>query len=112
MARRFRLGDNLQFQVRGDGYLVNKAGSDQVHFLNHTAMLVVLLCDGAATADQIAAKLQTIHDLPAPPLADVEDILVQLVEQGVIQPAPGPLGTDADRISSENTEQSREPAHA
>ncbi|MGD9511389.1 MAG: PqqD family protein [Geminicoccaceae bacterium] len=112
MAQRHRAAADLQFQAMGDGYLVNEAGSDQVHFLNHTAMLVLLLCDGVATAAQIAVELQVIHDLPAPPLTDVEDVLTQLLEQGVIQPAARASGADGAGVSSENIEHGREPAHA
>lgn len=104
-----RLAADLELQTLGDGYLVSERGSDQAHFLNRTAMLIILQCDGATTSEQIALNLQELHGLDSPPYAEVEDILVQMEAQGVVR-QPG----DSERAgaATETTRQVRERADA
>lgn len=104
-----RLADDLEFQVLGDGYLVSQRGSDWAHFLNRTAMLIILQCDGASTPEQIARNLQELHGLEAPPYSDVDEVLAQLEGQGVVRQGDG-----AERAgeTTGNAARVREKAHA
>jgi hypothetical protein len=109
MPRSPRLADNLEFQPLGDGYLVTEQGTDWAHFLNRTAMLIILQCDGVTTPEQIALNLQELHGLDAPPIGDVEEVLAQLEAQGVVR-----QDDDKDRAVSgtDNATMVREKAHA
>jgi hypothetical protein len=55
-----------------------------VHYLNHTATIVLELCNGENSAGEIAALLQSAYDLPQPPDAEVAACLQQLTGEGLL----------------------------
>ena len=61
-----------------DGFVVYQAERDRVHYLNHTAALVLELCNGRLTAEQIAKTVQKAFGLAEPPFQEVEAALTQL----------------------------------
>lgn len=67
-----------------DGYVVYDEGRDRVHYLNHTAAVVLELCTGKRTRQDLVALLHRAYDLPEPPGTEVEACLAQLDQEGLI----------------------------
>jgi hypothetical protein len=67
-----------------DGFVVYHPARDRVHFFNHTAAIVLTLCDGSKSDEEIAALVQRCYELPQTPQAEVEECLSQLREEGLV----------------------------
>jgi Coenzyme PQQ synthesis protein D (PqqD) len=67
-----------------DGYVVYQPDRDRVHYLNHTAALVLEFCTGDNSIDDIAGILQAAFELPALPDEQVEECLEVLRDEGLI----------------------------
>lgn len=76
--------DGIDITTVSDGYVVYDADRDRVHYLNHTAALVLELCTGDTRADEMAGLLQAAYDLPDPPDAEARQCLEQLRREGLI----------------------------
>jgi Coenzyme PQQ synthesis protein D (PqqD) len=70
------------------GFLVYHPSRDRVHYLNHTAALVLELCTGEASADEIARMLQVAYELPTPPEGEIGECLEQLKQEGLVRGDP------------------------
>lgn len=68
----------------GDGFVVYHPARERVHFFNHTAALVLELCDGTKDEAAIAELIQRCYELPEPPQAEVGQCLAQLREEGLV----------------------------
>jgi hypothetical protein len=79
-----KMVDGLDLNELDDGMVVFAEASDTVHHLNHTAAIVLQLCDGTRDADQIAAMLQNLFGLVEPPLAETVECLKALIGQGLL----------------------------
>ena len=77
---------DLELEEAADGYVVFDEKADRVHYLNHTAALVLELCTGANSAGDIVGLLQRAYDLPEPPEAETRACLEQLREQSLLEP--------------------------
>jgi hypothetical protein len=82
--------DGLDLMPVDDGFIIYNSAQDRVHYLNHAAALVLILCDGCNSEDDIRALLQRRFQLPAPPDQDVAQILAQFVDEGLVVPAQPP----------------------
>lgn len=78
-------------QIRGldiapadDGFIIYMEDTDRVHYLNHIAGIILLLCNGRNQATGIASLLKQQFELPEPPLSDVATLLAQFVDEGLI----------------------------
>lgn len=67
-----------------DGYIIYQADRDRIHYLNHTATLVLELCSGAVRAGDLPGLLQRAYDLPEPPTTAVAECLNRLAAEGLI----------------------------
>jgi hypothetical protein len=67
-----------------DGYIVYNRERDRVHYLNHTAALVLELCTGRNRASEIVRILQVAYDLPDPPEREIAECLDQLRDEGLV----------------------------
>jgi PqqD family protein of HPr-rel-A system len=67
-----------------DGFVVYHPVRDRVHFFNHTAAVVLELCDGTKSDAEITRLLQRCYELPEPPEAEVAQCLAQLREEGLV----------------------------
>lgn len=92
-----------------NGLMAYDEARDCVHYLNPTAALVLMLCNGANTLDEIAAALQAQFGLDEQPKTDAAEILARFVEEGLVIPADaratglgsvggGPSGADPERL--------------
>lgn len=68
-----------------DGYVVYEAGTDRVHYLNNTAALVLELCTGGNSREDIITTLRSAFNLPEAPAAEVNDILARFTTEGLIR---------------------------
>jgi hypothetical protein len=85
MADPFVPRPDLEIIAADEGFVVHDASRDVVHYLNHTAAIVLSLCDGKRSADEIAEMIRSHFELDEPPREDVSGILAQLEEQGLFQ---------------------------
>jgi hypothetical protein len=76
--------ETLEITREEDGFIVYQAARDRVHYLNHTGVLVLELCDGHRSPADIAALIQRAYALPAPPRREVDEILVRMKDEGLI----------------------------
>ena len=75
----------IEIKEVDDGFVIHEPGRDRLHYLNHTAVVVLELCTGAHTAARIAQLVQAAYALPAPPDAEVALVLDQLRDEGLIR---------------------------
>jgi hypothetical protein len=79
-----KLASGVEINKVADGYIVYQPSRDRVHYLNHTATIVLELCNGKNSPTEIAVLLQTAYDLPASPEAEVSSCLQQLIAEGLV----------------------------
>src|SRR6266542_3403255 len=72
---------------RLDGLEINPVERDRVHYLNHTAVLILELCDGRNTPARIATLLKNAYGLSEAPEKEVTETLVKLTEEGLVRHA-------------------------
>jgi hypothetical protein len=68
-----------------DGFAIYQADRDRVHYLNHTGVLVLELCNGRNTAADIAALLAEAYGGVEVPVADIRDTLARLRNEGLVE---------------------------
>jgi hypothetical protein len=79
-----KLASGIEINKVADGYVVYQATQDRVHYLNHTATIILELCNGQNSLTEIAGLLQAAYELPARPLEEVTACLNQLTDEGLI----------------------------
>ncbi len=67
-----------------DGYVVNRADSERVHYLNAAAAFILESCDGTLRAGELPGLLALAFELDHSPVADVEECLDSLYQQGLL----------------------------
>ncbi len=77
------VGD-LDINPADDGCVVHHLEQDRIHFLNPTAVLILELCTGENTPEQIADLVKQAYSLPEAPLEDVQQALEQLKTEGLL----------------------------
>jgi PqqD family protein of HPr-rel-A system len=82
--------EGLDINPVADGYVVYDPRTDLVHYLNHTAAMVLEMCTGDDTADDIAAFLAEVFDSAPDVRSAVATCIDQLRDLGLVQPAAGP----------------------
>lgn len=79
-----RRAPNVEINPVPDGYIVYQPARDRVHYLNHTAVLVLELCTGRVRARDIPALLKEAYDLPGTPADEVLACLETLSTEGLV----------------------------
>jgi Coenzyme PQQ synthesis protein D (PqqD) len=74
----------IEINEVADGYIVHDRAADKVHYLNHTAAILLELCNGQSTLGELPELLRQAFDLSEPPHAEVRDCLEQLIKEGLI----------------------------
>jgi len=75
----------LDINATEGGYIVYQPELDRVHYLNHSAVLILEMCTGRNSTLEIAKLIQEAYALPEPPLAKVDETLANLDEQGLLE---------------------------
>jgi Coenzyme PQQ synthesis protein D (PqqD) len=76
--------DDVEVSEVADGYVVYHPAEERVHYLNHTAALVLEFCTGENEPAEIVRIVQRAYDLPAPPESEVGRCLEQLRKGGLV----------------------------
>jgi Coenzyme PQQ synthesis protein D (PqqD) len=76
--------DGLDISPAEDGYIVYTPEHERVHFLNATAVLILELCNGRHSAEQIIELVKDAYGLPEPPVDMVNQALGQLQAEGLL----------------------------
>jgi Coenzyme PQQ synthesis protein D (PqqD) len=76
--------DDFEVTEADDGYVVYHPAQDRVHYLNHTAALVLEFCTGENETTEIVQIIQDAYELPEPPDKEIRECLGQLREEGLI----------------------------
>jgi hypothetical protein len=79
--------DGVEVNEVSDGLVVYDTARERVHYLNHTAALILELCTGDNDAAGMAAALGDAYDLDEVPIDEVRDCLDQLRREGLIREA-------------------------
>lgn len=79
-----RQADNIEIFKCTDGYVIYQPEKDRVHFLNHTAVLVLEMCNGQYQPEEMAQTLKSAYRLEKLPFAEVHEILKKFFEEGLI----------------------------
>jgi len=82
MTSRPRARADLEVIASDEGFVVHDASRETVHYLNQTAAIVLSLCDGERSIDEIGGLIQGQFGLDEPPRDDVSEMLKKLEEQG------------------------------
>ncbi len=80
-----RRSEGLEINEVADGYIVYQPGRDRIHYLNHTAVVILELCTGAITAGDIARCLGDAYRMASPPTAEVCECLGKLLDEEIVQ---------------------------
>jgi hypothetical protein len=83
MHDRPKKSDGLEIDEVEDGFVIYQPDRDRVHYLNPTANLILELCDGSLTAEQIADLIAQTFEMAAPPNQEVEEALGKLEAEGL-----------------------------
>ena len=76
--------DGIEINEVDDGYVVFHPVLENVLYLNHTAALVLDICDGETKFDDMPKIVQEAFELEEPPVEDVKNCLGQLIEATLI----------------------------
>jgi hypothetical protein len=76
--------ESVAVEPAGDGVIVVNPDRTRVHYLNHTAALVLDLCTGTRDIEEIVAIVQKSFDLDEPPSDDVRRCLDRLQDERLI----------------------------
>jgi hypothetical protein len=99
--------ESIDISPVADGYVVYDTGGDMVHYLNHTAAMVLELCTGQETVPQIAALLAEVFtEIPDVQLT-VTTCVQQLRSLGLVQ---APAAVAATAVPAQATAPGRAPA--
>jgi hypothetical protein len=84
MSDRPKHNDGLEINPVADGYIVYQPKEDRVHYLNHSAAVVLELCNGENSRDDILQIMQMAYDLPESPDELVNECLDKFTGEGLI----------------------------
>jgi acetoacetyl-CoA synthetase len=76
--------DDIDMVEMEDGVAIRRAGHERVHLVNHTAALVLELCDGTKTDAEIADVVGRLYGLPQPPKGEVAACLAQFRAESLV----------------------------
>lgn len=76
--------DGLEINSIDGGFMVFQAECNRVHYLNHTAVLVLELCNGRDSPEKIAGIVQEAYGLSEPPETEVRDIITKMVSEALV----------------------------
>ena len=77
--------DGLQINTVEDGFIIYQPEKDRVHYLNHTAVLILELCNGRNSVVDIVNLVKKAYSLMDTPEAEVKEIVAKMEDEGLIQ---------------------------
>ena len=76
--------DDLDISPADDGYIIYRPEQDRVHFLNPTAVLILELCNGKNSPDQIVELVKQAYGLAQAPVEEVHEALRQFKAENLL----------------------------
>ncbi len=77
--------DGLEINIMHDGVVIYQRDHKKIHYLNHTAGLVLELCDGSHGVPALAKIVAEAYGLAEPPQDDVVSCLQDLMSKELIR---------------------------
>ena len=77
--------DGLDINPADDGYIIYQPDQDRVHYMNATAVLILELCNGTNSEEEIVDLVRQAYGLPDSPSEVVENALKQLKSEGLLE---------------------------
>lgn len=74
----------LEINPMPDGYMVYDPSLDRIHYLNPTSALILELCDGANSVDEIASAVGDCFSLTDAPLDVTAACIQQLAMENLV----------------------------
>jgi hypothetical protein len=84
MSERPKQTGDLKIEQAADGFMVYAEQQNRVHYLNHTAALVLELCNGEVTVDEMIGYIQEAYELPEAPAKEVKECLATLRKEKLV----------------------------
>jgi len=79
--------EGLDISESEGGYIIYQPDLDRVHFLNHSAVVILELCNRENSIPEITGLVQQAYGLTEPPEQMVAETVAKLREQGIVEPA-------------------------
>jgi hypothetical protein len=79
-----KLNSDIEINQVEDGYVIYQQEKDRVHYLNHTAVVVLESCTGENSVDDIVKIVQDVFELPESPGKDVHECLESMLKEGIV----------------------------
>ena len=76
--------EGIEIDSIPEGCVVYDPSRDRVHQLNHTAALILELCNGENTSDDIVRVVQIAYELPEPPKEVTLRCIDQMRTEGLV----------------------------
>ena len=76
--------DGLDINESADGYVIYNSNNDKVHFLNHTAVVILEFCNGENSEEKIVELIGKAYNLDTIPEKEILSLLDQLYQEGLI----------------------------
>jgi hypothetical protein len=80
--------DGLEINAVEDGFMIYRAEQDRLHYLNHSAVVVLEFCDGKRSAAEIADLVRRAYGLSKTPRKDIDETLKNLAREGLVTTGP------------------------
>ena len=77
--------DGLDINPADDGYIIYQPDQDRVHYMNATAVLILELCNGTNSEEEIVDLVKQAYGLPDSPSEVVQNALKQLKSEGLLE---------------------------
>ena len=85
--------DNLDINPAEDGYIIYQPEQDRVHFVNATAVLILELCTGENSIEEIIRLVQEHYQLEEAPDELVKEAVSKMKAEGLmVEPKAGIQG--------------------
>lgn len=84
MTAKPRRANGVDLEQIAEGFMAHQPDRERVHYLNHTAAIVLELCDGETTEEAIVQTLQELYELRDAPRAEVFACLEHLRREQLI----------------------------
>ena len=79
------MADGLEIVESEDGLIIYDQTTDQVHHLNQTASVILVLCDGANDVEAIARQVAELFSIAEPPTGETDACLRTLADKRLVR---------------------------
>jgi hypothetical protein len=77
--------DGIEINQVADGYVIYDPARERIHHLNHTAALVLELCNGRVAAGDLPGLVQAAFGMAEAPVQEIADCLEKLRQEELVR---------------------------